>query len=101
MLPENSESDISLDELAQTYEADFNEEREDDAFLQETDIEICEGKWVLVSFFTKRTVKHFLGQIISMTDGLPTVKFLRQVRSSFFVLSGRKKKISQKYKNKK
>lgn len=86
MALEDSESDISLDELARRYEADFNEEREDDTFLQETDIEICEGNWVLVSFFTKRTVKHFVGHIISMTDGLPTVKFLRRVRnSSFFV----------------
>lgn len=97
MLPEDSESDTSLNELAQKYEADFNEEREDNAFLQETHIEICAGEWVLVSFLTKRMVKNFVGQIISMADGLPTVKFLRRMRSSSFFV-WQQEKISQTYK---
>lgn len=38
--------------------------------------------WVLVSFTIKRPVKHFIGKITSITDGIPTAKFLRHVKSS-------------------
>lgn len=43
-------------------------------------------EWVRVSFKTKTTIKHYVGQIIKVTDGFPVVKFARRIKkTSVFV----------------
>jgi hypothetical protein len=49
-----------------------------DAFL-ETDFPFQSGKWVLVLFATK---KYYVGAITSVSEGHPTVKFARRVKST-------------------
>lgn len=41
-----------------------------------------QDKWVLVSFATKKTVKHYVGYVTLINTGVPTVKFARRVKNS-------------------
>lgn len=43
------------------------------------------GDWIIVKFATKTTVKHFIGNIISMNLDTPKVKYLRIIRNSKMV----------------
>lgn len=38
--------------------------------------------WLVVQFTTKKSVKHFIGTILSIEDKLPVVKFVRKVKQS-------------------
>lgn len=38
--------------------------------------------WLLVKFATKRTVKHFIGNVISMVAERPNIKFVRIIKNS-------------------
>lgn len=80
----DSESDISLDELVQRNQLQLNEAKEDEELIQQfyQTIEINEGKWVLFAFHTKTTIKHYVGKITTITNGIPTAKILRRVKSS-------------------
>lgn len=37
---------------------------------------------VLVSFATKKTVKHYVGNVTVVSEGVPTVEFARRVKNS-------------------
>ncbi|XP_049876484.1 uncharacterized protein LOC126374068 [Pectinophora gossypiella] len=41
-----------------------------------------EGRWVIAKFASKKSIKHFVGEVISMNDKIPTVKFARKVKNS-------------------
>lgn len=84
----DSESDTSLTELARRHDFELDGEKEYDVLFQDQNIDklIKESNWVLVSFPTKKTIKHFVGHVISVNTGILTVKFLRRVKqTSFFV----------------
>lgn len=38
--------------------------------------------WVVAKFATKKSLKHYVGRILSVTNNIPTVKFLRKVKNS-------------------
>ncbi|XP_060801974.1 uncharacterized protein LOC132901742 [Amyelois transitella] len=43
------------------------------------------GDWIIVKFATKKTVKHFIGNVISLNHGHPQVKYLRKIKNSKIV----------------
>lgn len=38
--------------------------------------------WIIVRFATKKSLKHFVGKVLSINDTKPTVKFVRKVKQS-------------------
>lgn len=45
----------------------------------DTDAPIREGDWLLIKFCTKKSVKHYVGMVLSMNDdGSPKVKYTRK-----------------------
>lgn len=40
--------------------------------------------WIIVQFATKKTLKHFVGNVLAINDKIPTVKFVRKVKESKF-----------------
>ncbi|CAG4950882.1 unnamed protein product [Colias eurytheme] len=101
----DSESDSSLSslfELADSDEIDYeeyiaellNQERDkendepnesmglhDIAYFTKQD-ELKENDWIVARFATKKSLKHFVGRVLSIDKTLPTVKFLRKVKDS-------------------
>ncbi|CAG4955124.1 unnamed protein product [Parnassius apollo] len=52
--------------------------------LNKKNLEVSD--WIPVRFTTKKSVKYFVGTIISINDNnIPNVKFLRQIKNSKFV----------------
>ncbi|CAG5001421.1 unnamed protein product [Parnassius apollo] len=52
--------------------------------LNKKNLEVSD--WILVRFTTKKSVKYFVGTIISINDNnIPNVKFLRKIKNSKFV----------------
>lgn len=50
-------------------------------YYEETSSKLKIGDWVLVKFATKKSVKHYVGQIIDIQDDIPTVKYLRKIET--------------------
>lgn len=72
----------NLNKLAGRYQ-----DGKQDAFL-ELNFPFQQGNWILVDFATIKIKKHFIGVILSVTEGETTVKFTGRVEcSSMFVLS--------------
>lgn len=38
--------------------------------------------WIIVKFATKKSVKHFVGNVISLEHNIPQVKYLRKIKNS-------------------
>ncbi|XP_045499043.1 uncharacterized protein LOC123696724 [Colias croceus] len=38
--------------------------------------------WVLVKFASKKTIKHFVGQVKSINNGVPTIKYARKIHKA-------------------
>lgn len=38
--------------------------------------------WIIAQFATKKTLKHFVGNILAINNKIPTVKFVRKVKES-------------------
>lgn len=67
-------------------EKETAEELEDESMFSDLPIEIQTDKWVLVQFKEKKSIKQYIGKVVSTKNGVPTVKFLRRIkRSSTFV----------------
>lgn len=45
-------------------------------------IRFKENDWIVVKFTTKKSVKHFVGQVLQLENSIPTVKFLRKVNNT-------------------
>lgn len=86
----SSDSEEEIFQLASSDDEDLIEQIEqEETFENETEA-LCQGPnkwkvqdWVLVKFPTKKTVKHFIGQIESISDRQePNVRFLRKVSAT-------------------
>ncbi|XP_026728980.1 uncharacterized protein LOC113498807 [Trichoplusia ni] len=99
----DSDSSISsLFELADSDEIDYEEyiaellnqeiDKENDepnesmglhdiAYFTKQD-ELKENDWIVARFATKKSLKHFVGRVLSIDKTIPTVKFLRKVKDS-------------------
>lgn len=51
-------------------------------YFTESDQKYNVNDWVIVQFCTKKSIKHFVGQIISLNEKTPTIKYVRKVRSA-------------------
>lgn len=54
----------------------------DDELFSESPIKMEVCKWILVLFKTKVTIKHCVGKITTINDGIPTAKFVRRVKKT-------------------
>jgi hypothetical protein len=57
----------------------YHEEKQDSVL--EVYFPFQQGKWTSVAFATKKIKKHFIGVIVSVPRGDPTVKFTRRLRT--------------------
>ncbi|KAF9422068.1 hypothetical protein HW555_002089 [Spodoptera exigua] len=85
----SDESDCeTFDEYLSTYleqienKENFEPENFSDISYYTSDVMIKQEDWVIVKFTTKKSVKHFVGRVISMKDSIPTVKFVRKVKNT-------------------
>ncbi|CAH0719504.1 unnamed protein product, partial [Brenthis ino] len=52
-----------------------------------SDIDYCtvdflkKDDWIVAKFATKKSLKHFVGRVLSIKDNIPTVKFVRNVKN--------------------
>lgn len=53
-------------------------------YYTEDDKKLKVDSWILAKFTTKKSVKHFVGKVISMKDDLPEVRFVRKKKESKF-----------------
>lgn len=82
----SEESNINIEEFIKRHEEENAEEALNEEIFSEGPVQMKKDKWVLVSFPTKTTVKHYVGKITSVNEGFPTVKFVRRVKmTSTFV----------------
>ncbi|PZC76450.1 hypothetical protein B5X24_HaOG204541 [Helicoverpa armigera] len=51
-------------------------------FYVEDSPRLRENSWIIVKFASKKSVKHFIGKVLSIVDQIPTVKFARRVKNS-------------------
>ncbi|CAG9783032.1 unnamed protein product [Diatraea saccharalis] len=89
-------TDSSGNELFEDYitkylqEEDMKENLEQDIPFGFSDISYFTGKsenlkkddWILAKFATKKSLKHYVGQVLSVKNDTPTIQFLRKVKSS-------------------
>lgn len=61
-----------------------DEMEEDENIFSESCVTIqCQiDKWVLVQFKGKKSIKQYVGKVVSNTNGVPTVKFLGRIKKS-------------------
>ncbi|CAG9822250.1 unnamed protein product [Phaedon cochleariae] len=86
MISEESDAELSLhdseDDVNESLLTMVGREQDDEADMDEfnTDaIDMVILSWVLVKFPTKKTIRHFVGQIIEMVENEPVVKFARKI----------------------
>lgn len=53
-------------------------------YFTEDDKKFKTDSWILAKFTTKRSVKHFVGKVLSMKYNVPEVKFVRKKKESKF-----------------
>ncbi|XP_026724784.1 uncharacterized protein LOC113505893 isoform X2 [Trichoplusia ni] len=53
-------------------------------YLTEDDKKLENDSWILAKFTTKKSMKHFVGKVISIKDNIPEVKFVRKKKESKF-----------------
>nr|XP_034836912.1 uncharacterized protein LOC117993266 [Maniola hyperantus] len=51
-------------------------------YFTESDNKLKTDSWILAQFVTKKSVKHFVGKVISIKNNIPEVKFLRKKKES-------------------
>lgn len=51
-------------------------------YFSENQEKIKENDWIIVKFATKKSLKHFVGKVLSINGVNPVVKFLRKVKES-------------------
>ncbi|XP_052740496.1 uncharacterized protein LOC128199899 [Bicyclus anynana] len=51
-------------------------------YFKESDNKLKTNSWILAQFVTKKSVKHFVGKVISIKNNVPEVKFLRKKKES-------------------
>ncbi|CAG5035669.1 unnamed protein product [Parnassius apollo] len=85
---ENSENE-SMEDFIKKYllEEDYKEEfkedyTEDVSFFTGNPSNIKKDDWILAKFATKKSLKHYVGQVISVKNEIPTVKFLRKIKNA-------------------
>lgn len=78
----SEESNIGIKELLERNEMEEEEELRDYEIFSEKPIQDHLNKWVLVSFKTKVTIKHYVGQITRTIEGCPVVKFARRIKKT-------------------
>lgn len=49
-------------------------------YCTENQKQLIEGDWIIARFTTKKSLKHFVGKVLSKNDSNPTVKFARKVK---------------------
>lgn len=82
----SEESNIGIQDLIERNKMEQQEEAKDEEIFSELPIQNQLNKWVLVSFRTKTSIKHYVGQITDVNEGFPVVKFARRVKkTSIFV----------------
>lgn len=82
----------TMDEFIRHYQQEEQENVEPSISYGMSDIEYFTengnkfktDSWILAKFATKKSVKHFVGKVISMKDDVPEVKFVRKVKESKF-----------------
>lgn len=52
-------------------------------FLEDKE-EFNTDSWILAKFITNKSLKHFVGKVLSIKDKIPDVKFVRKVKESKF-----------------
>lgn len=76
----NSETDIQYSDTDDDYLSSPDEDEIPDLIFGN----MKKGQWVLVKYCTKKTVKHFVGQIIRVENGEDiTVKFVKKYKSKY------------------
>lgn len=50
-------------------------------YYENTSNTLKKGDWVLVKFSAKKTVKHYVGQIININDDIPIIKYVRKTET--------------------
>ncbi|KAL0830078.1 hypothetical protein ABMA28_003535 [Loxostege sticticalis] len=50
-------------------------------YYEETSHKLKKNDWVLVKFSTKKSVKHYIGQIIDIKDDIPIIKYVRKTQT--------------------
>lgn len=51
-------------------------------YVAETSHKVKKGDWVLVQFCAKKSIKHFVGEVLNVRENnIPTIKYVRKVRS--------------------
>lgn len=51
-------------------------------YLTENHEKLEKDDWIIAQFATKKTLKHFVGNVLAINDKIPTVKFVRKVKES-------------------
>lgn len=51
-------------------------------FYVEDSLEFKEDSWIIAKFASKKSIKHYLGKVLSINEKIPTVKFARKVKNS-------------------
>lgn len=78
-LLEENEEEKTIEEIENVSEIN-NITYPDTNALKELDTENIKGKWILVKFASKKSIKHFIGQVMESTnDILFKTKFVRKV----------------------
>lgn len=80
----SDESFIDIGIVKEQMSKEKAEMEEDENIFSESCITIqCQVyKWVLVQFKGKKSIKQYVGKVVSTTNGVPTVKFLRRIKKS-------------------
>lgn len=50
-------------------------------YYEEKSHKFTEQDWVLVKFSAKKSLKHYVGQIVEINNDIPTVKYLRKTQT--------------------
>ncbi|CAK1588378.1 unnamed protein product [Parnassius mnemosyne] len=84
-------SDMDLESYCNIYLTEYKSDDEENVYTDFglTDIEYYEntsnklkkGDWVLVKFLSKKSVKHYVGQIININDDIPVIKYVRKTQT--------------------
>ncbi|KAL4706537.1 hypothetical protein ACJJTC_015735 [Scirpophaga incertulas] len=88
---DNSEYE-TMDEFIRHYQQEEQENAEpsityeisDNEYFTENSNKFKTDSWILAKFVTKKSVKHFVGKVMSMKDDVPEVKFVKKVKESKF-----------------
>lgn len=80
----------SSSELSSDLEEEEHEENDENNVPKETVADFTKtdfavGSWVLVKYETKKTRKHFIGQVLSLSEDDMSIKFLKRTNGGKFV----------------